>query len=163
MQTFGNTNRLTLELNDYSKNKVIWSDKVDFKLDDIFKIQDKIGTEILGELQVNVVVGQQAKKWMIEFDTFEKYTLFLNWRREWRKFTQDGYDKSLSIIEEMKLLNTSQNIVDHTEGWQIHQKIVMGISSNIEEDTKSLDEITMRLINNKGDNDAYAQRVMNEV
>ena len=39
----------------------------------------------------------------------------------------------------------------------------MGLSQNIEKDTKALDEITMRLINNKGDNDAYAQRAMNEV
>ena len=39
----------------------------------------------------------------------------------------------------------------------------MGLSQNIEKDTKELDEITMRLINNKGDNDAYAQRAMNEV
>ena len=74
VQSFGNTNRLTLELNDYSKNKVIWSDKLDFKLDDIFKVQDEIGTKILGELQVNVVVGQQAKRWMEEFDKYEKYT-----------------------------------------------------------------------------------------
>ena len=163
IQSFGKTNRLTLELNDYSKNKIIWSDKVDFKLDDIFKVQDEIGTKILGELQVNVVVGQQAKRWMEEFDKYEKYTLFLNWRREWRKFTQDGYNKSLVIIDELKNLNTSQNVIDHAEGWQIHQKLVMGLSQNIEKDTKELDEITMRLINNKGDNDAYAQRAMNEV
>ena len=35
-QSFGKNTRLTLELNDISKGKVIWSDKVDFLLDDIF-------------------------------------------------------------------------------------------------------------------------------
>ena len=89
VQSFGNNRRLTLELNDLSKNSVVWSKKVDFKLDDIFKVQDNIGMQILEELQVKAVVGQQAATWFEEFGfkTFEQYTLFLNIRREGRKGT----------------------------------------------------------------------------
>ena len=163
VQAFGQNNRLTLELNDLLINKVVWSDKVDFKLDDIFKVQDEIGFKILEELQVNAVVGQQAKRWKEEFDTFEKYTLFLNWRREWRKFSQDGYDKSLQIINRLKELNTNQNVIDYTEGWQTYQNIEMNFYPNLEEDLKELDKITMRLINNKGDNDSYALRAQSEM
>jgi len=52
VQSFGKNTRLTVELNDLSQGKVVWSDKVDFLLDDIFKVQDKIGNKILGQLQI---------------------------------------------------------------------------------------------------------------
>ena len=61
VQSFGKNTRLTVELNDLSKSKVVWSDKVDFLLDDIFKVQDKIGNKILGQLQITAVGGQEEK------------------------------------------------------------------------------------------------------
>ena len=36
VQSFGKNTRLTVELNDLSKGKVVWSEKVDFSLDDVF-------------------------------------------------------------------------------------------------------------------------------
>ena len=95
VQFFGKNSRLTVELNDLSKSKVVWSDKVDFLLDDIFKVQDEIGNKILGQLQITAVGGQEEKKWMSEFETFEKYQLFLNYETEWSKCTKEGYDNTL--------------------------------------------------------------------
>jgi len=82
VQSFGKNTRLTVELNDLSKSKVVWSDKVDFLLDDIFKVQDEIGNKILGQLQITAVGGQEEKKWMSQFETFEQYLLFLNYETE---------------------------------------------------------------------------------
>ena len=45
-QSFGEMNRITIELNDLRKNSVIWSNKFDFELNNIFVIQDKTGNEI---------------------------------------------------------------------------------------------------------------------
>jgi len=61
VQSFGKNTRLTVELNDLSKSKVVWSDKVDFLLDDIFKVQDEIGNKILGQLQITAVGGHEEK------------------------------------------------------------------------------------------------------
>ena len=44
-QSFGKMNRITIELNDLRQNSVIWSNKFDFELNNIFVIQDKIGNE----------------------------------------------------------------------------------------------------------------------
>ena len=43
VQSFGKNTRLTVELNDLSKSKVVWSDKVDFMLDDILKFKTRLG------------------------------------------------------------------------------------------------------------------------
>ena len=85
IQSFGENTRLIVELNDLSKNKVVWSDRFDFKLDDIFKIQDEIGNKVLGELQINAVMGQYAKKLKSEFDTFDQYLLYTNFHSLWNK------------------------------------------------------------------------------
>ena len=98
VQSFGKNTRLTVELNDLSKSKVVWSDKVDFLLDDIFKVQDEIGNKILGQLQITAVGGQEEKKWMSEFETFEQYLLFLNYETEWSKWSKEAYDLSLIHI-----------------------------------------------------------------
>ena len=157
-QSFGEMNRITIELNDLRKNSVIWSNKFDFELNDIFVIQDKIGNEILNELQIKSVVGYQAKEWSKEFDTFQKYNLYLNARDEWRKYTFESHKKHIEIMNELKDLGLSQNVIDYMEGWRIIQKIDLGLSQNLDDDLNELDIVTMRHIKNKGDNEAYALR-----
>ena len=56
-------------------------------MDEVFKIQDEIGNKVLGQLQIEAVLGEQAKKWMTDFDTFEQYQLFLDFFTEWRKYS----------------------------------------------------------------------------
>ena len=41
-QVSGEKIRTTVELSDVVKNKLVWTDKFDFKLNDIFEIQDTI-------------------------------------------------------------------------------------------------------------------------
>ena len=113
VQSFGKNKRLTLELNDLSKNSVFWSKKVDFKLDDIFKVQDNIGMQILEELQVKAVVGQQAATWFEEFgfETFEQYTLFLNIRREGRKGTHLAKKYNFNYSRKLFQVRCYNNII----------------------------------------------------
>ena len=77
---------------------------LDFQQKDIFKVQDDLGTNLLVELQVNMVEGQSAKKWLNEFETAEAYTLFLNHKNEWRRWTPEGYNKHIELFDELKKL-----------------------------------------------------------
>ena len=163
-QSFGDNTRLTLELNDISKGKVVWSDKVDFLLDDIFKVQDEIGNQILGQLQITAVVGQQAKQLMSEFETFDQYLLFLNYETEWRKYSKEGYDNTLEILEKLKALNTNKNVIDYVEVWITHQALFMRFSQNEKsEDLKRLDFLTNSLIKNRGNERDYSLRALLEL
>ncbi len=164
VQSFGKNTRLTVELNDLSKSKVVWSEKVDFQLDDIFKVQDEIGNKILGQLQITAVGGQEEKKWMSEFETFEQYLLFLNYETEWSKWTKEGYDKSLEILEKLRSLNTNKNVIDYVEGWILHQGLLLGLSQNKkEEDLKRLDDLTNSVLQNRGNERDYSLRALAEL
>ena len=163
VQSFGKNTRLTVELNDLSKSKVVWSDKVDFMLDDIFKVQDEIGNKILGQLQITAVGGQEEKKWMSEFETFEQYQLFLNYETEWSKYTKEGYDNTLEILDKLKSLNTKKNVIDYVEAWIIHEGLFMGLSQNEkQEDLKRLEDLTNSVVQNRGTEKDYSLRALME-
>jgi len=162
VQSFGKNTRLTIELNDLSKSKVVWSDKVDFLLDDIFKVQDEIGNKILGQLQITAVGGQEEKKWMSQFETFEQYLLFLNHETEWSKFTKEGYDNTLEILEKLKSLNTNKNVIDYVEAWIIHEGLFLGLSKEKDEDIKKLEDLTNSVVQNRGNERDYSVRALVE-
>ena len=164
VQSFGKNTRLTVELNDLSKNKVVWSDKVDFLLDDIFKVQDEIGNKILGQLQITAVGGKEEKKWMSEFETFDQYLSFLNYETEWSKWSKEGYENTLEILEKLRSLNTKKNITDYVEAWTIHQGLLLGLSQNKkEEDLERLDFLTNSVMQNRGNERDYSLRSLAEL
>ena len=151
-----------MELNDLSQGKVVWSEKVDFLLDDIFKVQDEIGNKILGQLSITAVGGQQEKQWMSEFETFEQYLLSLNFHKEWGKYNKEGYENTLEILEKFRSLNPNKNALDSLEAWNIHQRLLLGLSKEKKEDIKKLDYLTNSVVQNRGNETDYGLRALVE-
>ena len=163
LQVMGTASRLTMGLNDLEKDKVIWSDNFDFSLDDIFQIQDQIGNKILSTLQIDAVGGSQAISWAEELGDLETVTIALNWRSEWRTFTESGYKNSerlLSVLEE-KIPDTGA--FHNFSAWQIFQKINFGISKNLEQDRQNLRTNIDKAIEIRGNAEDYALKALNEV
>ncbi len=140
MQVMGKNARLNLEINDLKAAKVIISKKKDFKMHDIFKVQDELGNEILSALSIDLGVGSaQGSDWVKQWSSMEDFTKFLNWRNEWRKFTQKGYLNSLRILEELKASYPEEKpYILIAESWQLYQKLNFGLSKNKEKDLKRL-------------------------
>ena len=61
-QVSGEKIRTTVELSDVVKNKIVWTDKFDFKLNDIFEIQDTISGKVLEKLQIKLTLGDVYKR-----------------------------------------------------------------------------------------------------
>ena len=78
---------------------MVWSNKIDFEISDIFKAQEKIGNEILEYLQINLVAGSgtAAEK----LGTPERLIISLNARDEWRKFNPEGYNKYNELTDQL--------------------------------------------------------------
>ena len=74
-QVSGDKIRTTVELSDIIKKKIIWTEKYDFVLDDIFEVQDSISSSILNKLQIKLTLGES-------FDDTRKYFKYPeNWQR----------------------------------------------------------------------------------
>ena len=140
MQVMGNNARLNLEITDLKAAKVTLSKKKDFNMEDIFKIQDELGNEILSALSIDLGVGSaQGSDWVKQWRSMEDFTKFLNWRNEWRKFTKKGYLNSLRILEDLKTSYPEEKpFILIAESWQLFQKLNFGLSENKEKDLKRL-------------------------
>ncbi len=61
LQKSGNRVRLTVQLNDAKRGGVIWSERYDRGLADIFALQDEIALSLATEMQVLLLQGEEAR------------------------------------------------------------------------------------------------------
>jgi len=163
LQAVGSATRLTISLNDLNGDKVIWSEKSDFTISDIFKVQDSIGNKILSTLQIDAVTGSQGSSWAEEVIDLETFTEALNWRSEWRKFTGDGYQNSDRILKSLKKKIGNTGTYYNFESWQLFQKINFGLSSDIEKDKNVLKSNIEKAITRRGNAEDFALKALMEL
>ena len=148
MQVMGNNARLNLEITDLKASKVTLSKKKDFKMEDIFKVQDEISSEILGDLSIDLGVGStQGSNWAKDFNSVEDFILFLNWREEYRKFNKNSYVNAVKIIEDLRSSNVRESVtVLVMEAWQLYQKLIFRLSTDKKIDIEKLTFVINRAL-----------------
>ena len=138
IQTFGDNSRINLELTDAKKDTVVWSNKIDFEISDIFKAQEKIGNEILEYLQINLVAGSgtAAEK----LGTPERLIISLNARDEWRKFNPEGYNKYNELTDQLaQQIGEDNPFIILNRAYGLFQKLRIGLSEEPSKDIEKLD------------------------
>ena len=163
IQTITNQSRLNLQLVDLKQNKVVWSDKKEFDLKNIFKVQDNIGNKILKHLQIKVVTGSTGDIYAKRVKNIQNLTLVLNSRAEWRKYTIDGHKKYLEYQEQLrKNLGPKSPAIYNGMAWGIYQRIRLGLSKDKKSDIKKLVEYSKADVAAYKDPGAYALRALVE-
>ena len=133
VQTISDQSRIQMQLTDLKLNKVVWSDKVDFSLNQIFEVQDSIGDKILTHLQINAVEGGEVKSWAAKYGTAERLTLFLNSRKEWFKFTPDGYKNHTDIVHLLEdQMGAANSALYNIKAWNLFLKRAVGLAPDLE-------------------------------
>ena len=138
IQTFGDNSRINLELTDAKKDTVVWSNKIDFEISDIFKAQEKIGNEILEYLQINLVAGSgtAAEK----LGTPERLIISLNARDEWRKFNPEGYNKYNELTDQLaQQIGEDNPFITLNRAYGLFQNLRIGLSEEPSKDIEKLD------------------------
>ena len=102
IQKIGSKSRITTNLNDLKKEKVIWSNKLNFNFEDIFDVQDDISNKILLQLHINTVVGSKGNNNLNEFPSFETYTNYVNLRSLWRDNNPNSHAKARKILSNLE-------------------------------------------------------------
>ena len=90
----------------------------------MFDIQDAASLELLNSIQINAVTGDVAAQSEKDFATFEQFKLVLNRRGKWRKWTADGYAKSVEITSKLLDLSVDQYVILNLKAWNLHQKLL---------------------------------------
>ena len=163
IQTFGTNSRLFAEVSDLKTNQALMSIKEDFKLEEIFDVQDKIGRSILEKIQVEAVEGTKAIASKNDFKTYEQYLLSINHDVEWRKWTKEGNATAIEITKKLKELNVDKYVIENLEVWNIHQNILLGHSENPEADKARMLKLSDNLVSKRGRDDDYLIRAIIEL
>ena len=138
IQTFGDNSRINLELTDAKKDTVVWSNKIDFEISDIFKAQEKIGNEILEYLQINLVAGSGTAA--EQLGTPERLIISLNARDEWRKFNPEGYNKYNELTDQLaQQIGEDNPFITLNRAYGLFQKLRIGLSEEPSKDIEKLD------------------------
>ena len=147
-QRFGEDIRVTSELTDLKINKVVWAEKFDFKITDLFKMQDTIGNKILISVSKNAVRGKlgYSDNYIEQFASIDDYLLQINMRRYLRQISRDGWYNADQLYQQMKNNDNYPPLSLAVMGsWRSVVKIFTGIA----EDKKAEIKEALRL-NNKG-------------
>jgi serine/threonine protein kinase len=95
----GNAVRVTAQLIDPIENKHLWAEKYSGKLEDIFEIQEQISRQIVDALKMRLSPEEDQKLAERAIDNVEAYECYQRARHEIYKFTADGLDRALGLIE----------------------------------------------------------------
>ena len=131
-QAAGNKVRVNVELANIVRNNVIWSEVYDFSEDDIFEIQDKVGNSVLGHLGQEVIAGSATAG--RRFKNPEMQKNFVTGQVAYQSWTTEGHDKAVDLWGRNSEIDPDNPTNIMAQGWLLHQKAMMGISKNPQED-----------------------------
>jgi len=105
IRTSGQQVRVTAQLIEVSKDVHLWSETYDGSLDDIFKIQDEITSQITDALKIQL--GEQSLAPTSELLTgnAEAYQLYLQGRHLWRQRSAATLKESIRLFKEAVVLD----------------------------------------------------------
>jgi TolB-like protein/Tfp pilus assembly protein PilF len=96
----GNTIRITAQLINAENGFHIWSKTYDRTLDDIFVIQDEIATQVVDELKVALLVGEQARLNRHPTTDLAAYDAYLLGRQKMARRTSNALQEAVGHFSE---------------------------------------------------------------
>ena len=126
--------RVTAEMLDVAKNRVIWSEVYDFKkADDIFEIQDSVSLSILKASRVKMVFApaEPVSK------NAEVYKMHLKGGALFNQNTPESNKEAQKLFEDALALEPENPQILSYLAWIFWQKVYMGISQSPAEDIRN--------------------------
>ena len=92
--------RITAQLSSASDGRLLWSQRYDRKLDDVFVIQDEIAQTIVNTLRSTYFADLVEPRRKRSTDNIAAYGLYLRGRYEWNKRTREGVAEGIRYFEQ---------------------------------------------------------------
>ena len=124
LQVQGGELRLNIQLTDLIKNDVIWSERFDFELDNLFDIQDQLSEEILDSLSIELTIGtahQDSRKY---FKSVKNWRKLISARADFIQSTPASFQRMGETVAELYEEEPENPMVLVLKGW--HQYFSAG-------------------------------------
>jgi adenylate cyclase len=100
VQKAGEKVRITAQLIDALSGHLLWAERYDRDLKDIFALQDEITIEIMSAIQVKLTRGEQARLRKKGTDDLEAYILVMQGYDYWYRYNKEGNLQARKLAEE---------------------------------------------------------------
>ena len=95
----GSAVRITTQLVDPVKDETLWAEKYSGTVEDIFDIQEQISRRIVDALKMQLSPKEDRKLAERRIDNVKAFECYQRARHETYKFTREGLDQALALIE----------------------------------------------------------------
>ncbi|HJR64262.1 MAG TPA: protein kinase [Gemmatimonadaceae bacterium] len=96
----GDRLRITAQLSSTDDGRLLWSQRFDRQLDDVFAIQDEIARTIVDTLRATSFADLAEPVPRRYTESVEAYGLYLKGRYAWNKRTQEGVNEAIQYFEQ---------------------------------------------------------------
>jgi TolB-like protein len=124
----GNKLRITAQLIDAKSDTHLWAEKYSGTLDNIFDMQEKVSRSIVSALSLKLTVSQERKITKRSIDNFQAYDFYLRARNAYLRFTKDGLDESLQLLEKGREIIGDNALLLASLGWTHEEYVRLGFS-----------------------------------
>jgi len=114
--------RITAQLTSAVDGRLLWSERYDRHLDDVFAIQDEIAGTIVTTLRATSFADLAEPERRRSTANVEAYALYLRGRHAWNRRTQEGVAEGIHCFEQAIALDPSYALAytGLADGWALH-------------------------------------------
>ena len=119
VQVAGEKTRINVQLNDLVKNDTLYSEKYDFELQDLFKVQDTLSEEILNKLSIKLIVGSLGQDYRKYFKSVESWRKSFKARSELIKGSPESIQNLGRLADELMRDEPDNPMSLVLKGWHL--------------------------------------------
>jgi tetratricopeptide (TPR) repeat protein len=128
--------RITSQLVDPVRDETLWADKYTGTLEDIFDIQEQISRRIVDALKMQLSPKEDQKLAERRIDNVKAFECYVRSRQEMYKFTKEGLDQALALIDTALSLVGDNELLYAAKGsvhWQYVNAAIRANARDIEQ------------------------------
>ena len=113
----GNRVRITGQLIDTTTGAHIWADRFDGALDDIFDLQDRVASNVVGAIEPKLQKSEIERVARKPAASLGAYDLYLRALEQYHKYTEEGFGEAVDLLERALIIDPSCAPAAALIGW----------------------------------------------
>ncbi|QQG48393.1 MAG: tetratricopeptide repeat protein [archaeon] len=101
----GNKIRITTQLINTTDDKHLWAQRYDRELDDVFRVQTDIATQVADALRIRILPDEKERIERALTKSTEAFSLYLKGRYYWNERTEEGTKMAMQCFDEAARLD----------------------------------------------------------
>ena len=109
--------RITGQLIDAATGNHIWADRFDGALDDIFDLQDRVASSVVGAIEPRLRLSEIERASRKPTERLDAYDLYLRALAQFYRYTEEGFDEAVALALQALAIDPSYAPAAALVGW----------------------------------------------